>query len=250
MFDDLKRRVKKKIFMGLLVLVIGGGTGTWLGVDIPPWLREYVLSRLSSSERDEGNANDGRGDRSARPERDARPSERTSRSDWDARTERDVRDGRVAEGSVPAVANTVPAAVARGDAWFGRCMAVLDGDVMTVTRNNAQLRIRLYGIDCPESNQPYGDTALSYTTSWALNRDVWVSVVAIGRDGTALAAVYVGNVCINRELVANGMAWVFGQGCQVANCTEWQSLQDRARSGRVGLWGTANPTPPWEWPRR
>jgi len=54
--------------------------------------------------------------------------------------------------AVPALA--VPAQ------FTGRAVAVADGDTITVlTQRKQQVRIRLYGIDCPESGQPFSARA-------------------------------------------------------------------------------------------
>ena len=45
-------------------------------------------------------------------------------------------------------------------AWEGKVVGVADGDTVTVlSKNNDQIRIRLYGIDAPESAQAFGAKA-------------------------------------------------------------------------------------------
>ena len=42
-------------------------------------------------------------------------------------------------------------------AWSARIVGVSDGDTVTALREgNEQVKIRLYGIDAPESSQPHG----------------------------------------------------------------------------------------------
>ena len=44
-----------------------------------------------------------------------------------------------------------------GWAWTGKVVGIADGDTITVLRDGrAQVKIRLYGIDAPESGQPFG----------------------------------------------------------------------------------------------
>jgi len=38
-------------------------------------------------------------------------------------------------------------------AWSGEVVGITDGDTITVLRDKEQVRIRLYGIDCPEGGQ-------------------------------------------------------------------------------------------------
>ena len=41
-------------------------------------------------------------------------------------------------------------------AWETSVDKVHDGDTIEVTRKGREVDIRFYGIDCPESDQPYG----------------------------------------------------------------------------------------------
>ena len=41
----------------------------------------------------------------------------------------------------------------------GRCVAVADGDTITVLVGKTQHKIRVSSIDCPESGQPFGARA-------------------------------------------------------------------------------------------
>ena len=38
-------------------------------------------------------------------------------------------------------------------AWSAKVVGVADGDTITVLRDKEQVKIRLYGIDCPEGGQ-------------------------------------------------------------------------------------------------
>ena len=52
--------------------------------------------------------------------------------------------------------------------WQGQCINVADGDTITVlTAENQQVKIRLYGIDCPESGQDFGNRAKQFTQDFA-----------------------------------------------------------------------------------
>jgi endonuclease YncB( thermonuclease family) len=48
----------------------------------------------------------------------------------------------------------------------------------------------------------------------------------------------------NAEQVRRGLAWVFDRYVKDRSL---YSLQDAARSARLGLWTDATPVPPWEW---
>jgi len=42
---------------------------------------------------------------------------------------------------------------------------IADGDTITVLRDQQQIKIRLFGIDCPESRQPWGRKAKMFTAA-------------------------------------------------------------------------------------
>ena len=50
--------------------------------------------------------------------------------------------------------------------FSGKVVGVSDGDTMTVLRDRTQIRIRLYGIDCPEMGQDFGSRAKRSPRSW------------------------------------------------------------------------------------
>ena len=53
-----------------------------------------------------------------------------------------------------------PPAVTTAGEFPGKVIKVIDGDTIDVlTDDNETIRIRLYGIDCPERGQPFGNNA-------------------------------------------------------------------------------------------
>ena len=136
-------------------------------------------------------------------------------------------------------------------AWAlsGRVVGVADGDTITVlTSDKQRIKIRLYGIDCPEKRQAYGDRARDFTGAVVFGQDVRVEVLGRDRYGRTL-----GIVCgpdgrvLNRKLLVSGLAWVYVQYCKRPECMQWYDDEAAARSARRGLWKHGNPLPPWEW---
>jgi endonuclease YncB( thermonuclease family) len=56
----------------------------------------------------------------------------------------------------------IPATVSAAN-FPGPVVSVLDGDTLEVLHNHRPDRIRLYGIDCPEKRQAYGQRAKHLT---------------------------------------------------------------------------------------
>ena len=59
-------------------------------------------------------------------------------------------------------------------AWKGKVVGVADGDMITVMHDGKGEKIRLYGIDCPEKKQAFGNKAKQFTSDKVLGKQVEV----------------------------------------------------------------------------
>ena len=134
-------------------------------------------------------------------------------------------------------------------AWFGKVIHVADGDTITVLRDGRKVKVRLYGIDTPETKQWYGQNAKTFTSSQVMGKTVNVQKVAVDRYGRVVGIVSVGNLVLNRHLVEYGYAWVYHQYCKKPFCSEWAKAEAVARKNKRGLWKNAKAVPPWEYRR-
>jgi micrococcal nuclease len=135
-------------------------------------------------------------------------------------------------------------------AWSGRVIGVADGDTITVIRDKQPQKIRLYGIDCPEKRQPFGNKAKQFTSKLVFGKIVEVEPVATDRYGRTVAFVRVENITVNEEIIKEGLGWVYVRYCKLPLCAEWQSLQLVAQNEKRGLWGHSGEIPPWEFRRQ
>lgn len=151
-----------------------------------------------------------------------------------------------------AVAFTV-LALAGGDRFLsGRVIEVADGDSLTVYSSPGQkIRVRLYGVDSPESGQAGGEEAGAFCRSLALYRQVKVKVLSGDQYGRSVAVLTLpdGRV-LNEEMVRHGHAWVYTRYCKESDCRGWKRLENEARSKKQGLWKRPNPQPPWQWRKK
>jgi micrococcal nuclease len=127
--------------------------------------------------------------------------------------------------------------------WSGRVCGVTDGDTISVLQDGRAVKLRLYGIDCPEKHQAFGMRARQFTSSLAFGKEVEVRPVDRDRYGRLIAWVYVGPRCLNEELLRAGFAWHFKRYSRDSHLAE---LELQARTARSGLWRDPEPTPPWE----
>ena len=136
--------------------------------------------------------------------------------------------------------------------FSGRVVSVADGDTMTVLMKNARMqKVRLYGIDCPESGQAGGEAATAFTRDRALLSDVGLTVLDADTYGRKVAIVRLADgMLLNEELLRAGHAWVYPDFCREAICASWILMEEEARRAGRGLWQDKKPTPPWEWRRQ
>jgi len=135
-------------------------------------------------------------------------------------------------------------------AWSGKVIGVADGDTITVLQNREQVKIRLYGIDCPEKGQAFGTKAKQFTSDMVFGKIVKVKRIDTDRYGRTVAMVAVGVLLLNEELVKAGLAWVYDYYCDKPICESWKWFQLWARQDKRGLWSDPNPVPPWEYRRK
>lgn len=134
-------------------------------------------------------------------------------------------------------------------AWSGEVVHVADGDTITVMSGQEKVKVRLYGIDTPEITQWYGQNAKTFTSSQVLGKTVEVQEMDVDRYGRVVGLVSVGDLVLNRHLVAYGYAWVYHQYCKAPFCSEWVEVEAEAKAKRLGLWKKPNVIPPWEYRR-
>lgn len=135
-----------------------------------------------------------------------------------------------------------------GQTWTGRVVVVADGDTLEVMRDGRAVRVRMAGIDAPESGQPWSRRARSRLAELVFHRDVTVHVRDVDRYGRDVVDVMTSDGRrVNSILVGEGLAWFYEA---YSDDGELERLEIEARSGRRGVWSDRNPTPPWVWRQR
>ncbi|WP_272874901.1 thermonuclease family protein [Roseomonas marmotae] len=72
---------------------------------------------------------------------------------------------------------------------LGQVVGIQDGDTLTLlTPERRQVRVRLYGIDVPESRQPYGTRAQQELSALAFRKQVRVTVEDTDHYGRTVGA--------------------------------------------------------------
>ena len=133
----------------------------------------------------------------------------------------------------------------------GRVIQVADGDTVVVhTGMGKTERVRLYGVDAPESAQRGGAEATAFASSLLLFASVSLSEMDRDQYGRSVALVRLDDGrLVNEEMVREGHAWVYRAYCREAFCAKWLALEHQAKKQGRGLWRQDKPTPPWQWRR-
>lgn len=128
----------------------------------------------------------------------------------------------------------------------GKVVGISDGDTFTLlTQDNAQLKVRLYGIDTPESKQPFGTVAKQYLSQLIFGKKVYYEVKDIDRYKRTVAVVFTQNgLNVNEEMIKAGYAWHYKQ---YDKNPDWDHLEKEARLKKAGLWVDKRALPPWEY---
>jgi micrococcal nuclease len=124
---------------------------------------------------------------------------------------------------------------------------IVDGDTIDVTIGGRRERVRLIGIDTPETKKPntpvqcYGPEATEFTKSLlAVDAPLHLERDVVARDdyGRMLAYVYlVGDgTFVNMKIISNGYARPLTIAPNVAHADEFVQAARAAEADNIGLW--------------
>jgi len=133
----------------------------------------------------------------------------------------------------------------------GKVVAVEDGDLLTVLdAEKRQHKIRLDGIDAPESSQAFGAKSKQSLSDLVFGKTVTVTSSKTDRYGRIVGKVTLHGKDINLEQIRRGMAWFFRRYAHELNRDDaraYEQAEDDARAQRRSLWADPSPVAPWEY---
>jgi endonuclease YncB( thermonuclease family) len=132
------------------------------------------------------------------------------------------------------------------DITNGVVVNIIQGDIVVVWDMGNQIKIRLYGIDTPNEEQPFFQPAIKSTADIVFNKTLKVIPYDTDTTGLIHGIIYIKDQCLNETLVHQGMAWVDKTRCTDPVCQVWVSLQNEAQQKKRGLWSQKDPQPPWK----
>jgi len=125
---------------------------------------------------------------------------------------------------------------------------VIDGNTIVFSSSSYEDQtVLLRGIDSPDAGQHYAEQAKKFLERLMLNKKVTIVIHGKDRNGNRIGEIKInGNIDPRRELVKEGLAWISERDPN----PELEAIKEEARSLGKGLWGEADPTPPWIYRRQ
>lgn len=130
--------------------------------------------------------------------------------------------------------------------YDGSILRVIDGDTFVLQTDEGTLKIRMDGIDAPESDQEYGLEATTFLNKY-LYKAVKVNPNGVDRYGRTIGTLFIDGVNINLLMVRAGLAWHYKK---YSTDQELAKAEELARKEKKGLWGSEEAVEPWEWRKR
>ena len=130
------------------------------------------------------------------------------------------------------------------NAGLFKVVRVYDGDTVKAVGHDIEIKIRLVGIDAPETSkkkrqqgQPFGRKAEKYLAGLVLNKVVDIKGYGSDRYGRILAEIYIDDRNINLEMVKTGYAEVYsGSPPRGFYMKDYKKAEDGARNSGQGIW--------------
>ena len=152
----------------------------------------------------------------------------------------------VASGLIALAQQTKPAGVTQSLPIEAQVVDVIDGDTVKLSDGRS---LRYIGIDTPEMRrrdgehwvkepEPYAQEATEANRRWVEGKRVRLEFDAQSQDryGRLLAYVYVDDVFVNRQLLAEGFAQPLTVPPNVRHADEFREIARDARANSRGLW--------------
>lgn len=154
---------------------------------------------------------------------------------------------------------TVPCSHAARRTVTGTVTKVSDGDTIhLITPEQTRLKVRLYGIDAPETpkinnrtgqinipGQPHGEASWKALADKIMGKEVRLDILDIDKYRRMVGMIWLDDRNINLEMVREGHAEAFIEYLKPPYRTQFLASEREAKSARRGIWAQ----PDYERPR-
>lgn len=130
----------------------------------------------------------------------------------------------------------------------GVVVKIIDGDTFDLlTLEKKTIRIRMYGIDCPERKQDFYKVSKDALADYIFKKEIRLIFKGKDRNKRTIALVFYKRENINVVMIRNGFAWHYKR---YSADLSYAIAEEQACMDKKGLWQMKNPVPPWEFRRR
>jgi endonuclease YncB( thermonuclease family) len=140
------------------------------------------------------------------------------------------------------------ASTVTAQALTGRVVGITDGDTLTVLVSRQQVKVRINGIDAPESGQPFADSSKQNLARLAFQKEARLECHTKDRYGWQVCKVWVQpsdcpscglTLDVGHAQILAGMAWwsrEYAKEQTPEDSGRYESAEDEARKRKLGLW--------------
>jgi endonuclease YncB( thermonuclease family) len=125
---------------------------------------------------------------------------------------------------------------------------VYDGDTIKAEGHDIDIKVRLVGIDAPETSrkkrepgQPYSQQSKKYLAELVLNKTVDIKGYGVDGYSRILGVIYLDGKNINIEMVRAGLAEAYrGRPPHGFDPAPYRNAEREARAAKMGMWSLGN----------
>jgi micrococcal nuclease len=146
----------------------------------------------------------------------------------------------------------------------GTVTKISDGDTIQVTTpERTKLRVRLYGIDAPETpkinqrtgrvnkpGQPYGEESWKALEGKIIGKQVRLDIIDIDQYKRMVGMIWIGDRNINLDMVKEGYAEAYVEYLKEPYRAQFIQAEKEARSARRGIWSLSRYERPKDFRKR
>ena len=146
----------------------------------------------------------------------------------------------------------------------GTVTQVSDGDTIQVTTpEQTKLRVRLYGMDAPETpkinqrtghinkpGQPYGEESWRALEAKIMRKQVRLDIIDIDQYKRMVGVIWIGDRNINLEMVKEGFAEAYLEYLKKPYRAQFIQAEKESRSARRGIWSLSGYERPSDFRKR
>ncbi len=128
-----------------------------------------------------------------------------------------------------------------------KVIKIYDGDTIKATGLDLHFKIRLVGIDCPETgygareDQPFSRKAKQYLEKLLGNQKIAIKSYGTGGYNRQLAEIFVNGRNVNLEMIKAGFAEVYkGRRPKKLDSKTYLREESRAKRAGKGMWAQGN----------